>query len=100
MGILLLLQQWPVEELTEAVILASTYTLRRTRSLSKFPGFREFSLANFGASCEVANFRRFLLRGDSSGLIQRFAEVRNSFAMLFVFIGLNREFCLHIGIEC
>ena len=99
-GLLLLLQQWPVEELTEAVIPASTYTLRRTTSLSKFPGFRKFSLANFCSSCEVANFRRVLLRGDSSGLTQRFADVRNRFAKLFVCIHLNREFCSHTGIEC
>jgi len=38
--------------------------------------------------------RRSLRRSDSSGLIQRFAEVQNRFAMLFVFICLNREFCL------
>jgi len=32
--------------------------------------------------------RRALLRSDSSGLIQRFAEVQNRFVMLFVFICL------------
>jgi len=62
---LVLLRQWPEEELTEAVTHAFLYALRHMTSLSKFPCVHQFSLADICASRDVVNFRRTTSRAAS-----------------------------------